>query len=90
MNKIFALGEEVCKNNDLFGGDDFDSLQSYIFVIEFKIEVPEQCRSKILEARAPLLKSIGKYENFLKKLLGVYDHDILSHGCLKEGAMLDQ
>lgn len=44
LNKILALGEEVIKNEHLLGGDDFDNLQSYILIIEFKIEVLEQCR----------------------------------------------
>lgn len=43
-----------------------------------------------MEAHAPLLKSIGKYENFVKKLLGAYGHDILKDGRLKEGVVLDQ
>lgn len=37
LNKMLALGEEVIKNEDLLGGDDFGSLQSCIFIIEFKI-----------------------------------------------------
>lgn len=90
LNKIFSLGEEVIINEYLLGGDDFDSLQSYIFIIEFKIEVLAQCKSGILEARAPFLKSIGKYKNFVKNLLGAYGHDILKDSHLKEGVVLYQ
>lgn len=80
----------MIKNEDLLGGDNFSSLQSCIFIIKFKVEFLEQRKAKILETHAPLLKSLSKYENFVKKLLGEYSNEILKDGHMKEDVVLDQ
>lgn len=75
---------------DLLGGDSIENLQSYIYILELKIEMLQQYGKDITNSHLPLLGSVKKYENFVEKLLGIFGLGILGAGHSKEDNVLRQ
>lgn len=90
LNKILELGEDIIMKEYLLGGDNIGNLQSYIYILELKVEILQQRRKKMMETHPPLLGSIGRYQKFLENFLGIFGLGILSSGHLEEDNVLNQ
>lgn len=70
LKKILQLGEEIVMEEDLLGGDSYENLQSYVYMLEPKIEILQQYIKDMTEIRDLLLREILSYESFVKDMLG--------------------
>lgn len=67
---------------DLLGGEMVVNLQSYIDILELKMEVMEQGHIKVIKEHPFLLDTLDKYELFFTKLLGGHGHSLKQDGVL--------
>lgn len=77
LKKIKDLGEEAIKKEDLLGGEDSNVLQASIDALEFKLDVVNQCRDKVLERHPPLLILFDEYEQYVVRVLGKHGLEVL-------------
>lgn len=71
------MDEDVVKNQDLLGGEDFSNLQSCIDILELKVEMIDQCRAKVLKQHPPLSSLFEQYEQYITKLLSKYGINLM-------------
>lgn len=75
---------------DLLGGDNYENLQSCVYVLELKIEMLQQYIKDMTEIRDPLLREILSYESFVKNMLGPFGLRLADTTIIEQQQVLDQ
>lgn len=74
----------------LLGGYNYKNLQSYVYILELKIEMFQRYIKDMTKIQDPLLREILSYENFVMNMLGHFGLRIADTGIMDQQQVLNQ